>query len=107
MSKQIEALKAIASAHTSADMYTREYIITNFINPARAALADELEIFAGAFEAAAELRRLHEVNTELMEVLKTMPHPEHHTGVTHLTHDWYEWDNRRRAVIAKATGEQS
>ena len=33
-------------------------------------LADELEIFAGAFDAAAELRRLHKENQELFRALE-------------------------------------
>ena len=47
-------------------------------------------------EAATELRRLHEVNAELLEALKTIyaGHPEH---VYHIA----------RAAIAKAEGEQA
>ncbi len=39
MTDTIKTLQAIAAAHVDCDMYSREYIITTFINPARAALA--------------------------------------------------------------------
>jgi hypothetical protein len=41
----------------------------NTQQPEALQLANELEIFAGAFEAAAELRRLHSVNAELLDAL--------------------------------------
>ena len=42
----------------------------NTQQPEALQLANELEIFAGAFEAAAELRRLHSVNAELLKSLE-------------------------------------
>ena len=48
-------------------------------------------------EAAAELRRLHEVNQELLEALK---------DVMYWDNGKPEWDVAR-AAIAKATGEQA
>lgn len=51
-------------------------------------------------EAAHALRCHH----ELLEALQTMPHPEYRTGITNLTDEWCEWDAKRRAAIAKATG---
>ena len=60
-------------------------------------LADELEIFAGAFDAAAELRRLHEANQELMHWLKYIQ-AQTHIGHIHDT---------ASAAITKATGENT
>lgn len=53
-------------------------------------------------EAAEELRRLHEVNQEMLEVLKEV----------YTTCDWHGDDGQEammkaREVIAKATGEQT
>ena len=48
--------------------------------------------------AAAELRRLHAVNTELLEALKAMLE---NRG------DYTELRDTARAAIAKATGEQT
>ena len=70
-------------------------------------LADDLEESAlPTFiieDAAAELRRLHKVNTELLEALKAM--------LTHMGMDEDEWNkptfDQARAAIAKATGEQA
>ena len=69
--------------------------------PEAVILAHRLALL-GDQEAAAELRRLHAVNAELLEVLETI--------VDHLT----QTDNRSiwhlmpgvRAAIAKATGEK-
>lgn len=47
--------------------------------------------------------RLIAAAPDLIELLQTMPHPEHRTGITHLTDEWCEWDAKRRAAIAKAT----
>ena len=67
-------------------------------------LADELHgtIKTGYWEAAAELRRLHEVNQELLEACKRF------SGVMNLL--GFENDPTAefgRAAIAKATGGQS
>ncbi|MEY2870423.1 MAG: hypothetical protein RLZZ146_346 [Bacteroidota bacterium] len=45
--------------------------------------------YRGTHEAAAELRRLHEVNQELLEALMECP----------------VWGNKAQIAIAKATGE--
>ncbi len=50
-------------------------------------------------KAAAELRRLHEVNAELVEALELILPP---SG----TYDGIVWIAKARAAIAKATGEQ-
>jgi len=73
-------------------------------------LADELDgtVKTGYWEAAAELRRLHEVNTELLESLKyllkavewTETKPVHH--LTSLGRGMA----KAKIAIAKATGEQ-
>ena len=49
-------------------------------------------------KAAAELRRLHAVNTELLEALKAMLENKG---------DYTELRDTARAAIAKATGEQA
>jgi predicted nucleic acid-binding protein len=49
-------------------------------------------------DALNELRRLHEVNTELVEVLKDILSWEENEEMT-----WYP---KARAALAKATGEQ-
>jgi hypothetical protein len=49
-------------------------------------------------EAAAELRRLHEVNAELVEALKDILSWEENEEMT-----WYP---KARAALAKAAGEQ-
>lgn len=54
-------------------------------------------------EAAAELRRLHEVNQELLEALKKMVECSH-TGNVCLCADASQ---KAYAAIAKATGEQA
>ncbi len=61
-------------------------------------IADDMDDI-GEHQAAAELRRLHEVNTQLVEALKDIiADPE-----TQLSkEDW----SRAKAAIAKATGEQ-
>ena len=54
----------------------------------------------------AELRRLHEVNTELLEALKEIVSIEDQMYGS----DWVEIEQARsiaRAAIAKATGEQA
>ena len=65
-------------------------------------LADILQYKIPSIEcleiAAAELRRLHEVNTELVEVLKDILSWEENEEMT-----WYP---KARAALAKATGEQ-
>jgi mevalonate kinase len=50
-------------------------------------------------QAAAELRRLHEVNQELLEALKEIMSWEENEQMT--------WAQKARAAIAKATGEQA
>ena len=64
-------------------------------------LADELEKYTYDFEwhstAADELRRLHEVNAELVEAL---------TGVVRVADRATVEFDAAKAVIAKATGEQ-
>ena len=63
-------------------------------------LADELEKYTYDFEwhstAADELRRLHEVNAELVEALKDILSWEENEEMT-----WYP---KARAALAKATG---
>jgi hypothetical protein len=63
-------------------------------------LADELDktrdIQARAWDAAKELRRLHEVNAELVEALKDILSWEENEEMT-----WYP---KARAALAKATG---
>ena len=41
-------------------------------HPEALRLADALEKHSGIYQAAAELRRLHEVNTELLETLEKL-----------------------------------
>lgn len=77
-------------------------------------LADELEKYAYDFEwhstAAAELRRLHEVNAELVEALRLMNIECQH--LHHAKKDQHGYDvacsvvERIKTSIAKATGEQ-
>ena len=63
-------------------------------------------VYSNAHETIANAR-LIAAAPELLEMLQTMPHPEYRTGITNLTDEWYEWDAKRRAAIAKATGEQA
>jgi len=49
-------------------------------------------------EAAKELRRLHEVNRELLEALE---------WIVRVNATDYEYQQKARAAIAKATGEQA
>ncbi len=77
-------------------------------------LADELEKYTYDFEwhstAADELRRLHEVNAELVEALRLMNIECQH--LHHAKKDQHGYDvacpvvERIKASIAKATGEQ-
>ena len=57
-------------------------------------------------QAAAELRRLHEVNQELLEVLKeaadALETASNDSGV-----NFYQYAKEARAAIAKATGERA
>jgi len=68
-------------------------------------LADEMERVAEydhQIQAAAELRRLHEVNQELLELVGDV--------LAFVENDWnvpIELINAARAAIAKATGEQT
>lgn len=64
-------------------------------------LADKLEAkdFPPRRAAAAELRRLHEVNAELVEALKRLS-----LYVAYNGDDWVQ--REAKAAIAKATGEQ-
>lgn len=64
------------------------------------------------FKAAAELRRLHELNQELLGALQSMavafapPEFEREGASDEYLMDWFpEW-TKARAAIAKATGEQ-
>jgi len=70
-------------------------------------LADVLDTTADfqmrAREAAVELRRLHEVNQELLEALKTVMGDVNHGQ--HMT--WEQRCKQARAAINKATGEQA
>jgi hypothetical protein len=70
-------------------------------------LADELDktrdIQARAWDAAKELRRLHEVNAELLGIFKRIRHEQGFAcecGIEDATWELIE------AAIAKATGEQ-
>ena len=60
----------------------------------------------GDTEAAAELRRLHEVNQELLEALKeaadALETASNDGGV-----NFYQYAKEARAAINKATGEQA
>ena len=51
-------------------------------------------------EAAAELRRLHEVNVELMKALAAALDLPFEDDVA-----WFEWRDRAEAALAKAQGE--
>lgn len=66
-------------------------------------LADALETLSPLErEAAAQLRRLHEVNQELLEaLLRIMRHIPSDFGGASFSDDW--WKAQR--IIAKATGE--
>lgn len=55
------------------------------------------------YKAAAELRRLHEVNAELLEALKVLAIAANRMCHSSLTSSIYQ----ARAAIAKATGEQA
>lgn len=78
-------------------------------------LADELaqrwseNMVCPELEAAAELRRLHEANAELLEALKGLDEAYCRAG-SPLTRDERTEDRKRlisaREAIAKATGEQ-
>jgi hypothetical protein len=58
-------------------------------------------------EAAAELRRLHEVNAELVEALKNIASANPSRWDEEVRDQFQEWaQNRARYAIAKATGEQ-
>ena len=79
------------------------------VKPDALRLADEIEwIAAGKAgkETAAELRRLHEVNQELLEALKeaadALEIASNGGGV-----NFYQYAKETRAVIIKATGEQA
>jgi hypothetical protein len=72
-------------------------------------LADRLDLWGDQgdlLEAAAELRRLHEVNQELLEALKeaadALEIASNGGGV-----NFYQYAKEARAAIAKATGEQA
>ena len=59
----------------------------------------------GQTQAAAELRRLHDLNQELLEALKLI---EHATAPTHDDGAYHENAHElARAAITKATGEQA
>ena len=58
--------------------------------------------YRGTHEAADELRRLHEVNQELLKALKEMLR-SHEVGVQMAGRGL----DKARAAIAKATGEQA
>ena len=66
-------------------------------------LADFLDHLQGCAEAADELRRLHEVNAELLSACQLIDslHPQNDS-----TTDWNVAFNKVHAAIAKATGEQ-
>ena len=82
-------------------------------------LADELDgtVKTGYWEAAAELRRLHSVNAELLEALKWMvanddtnegDDPVERLGGqswNEYNSYWLDGLNKARLAIAKATGE--
>jgi hypothetical protein len=58
-------------------------------------------------KAAAELRRLHEVNAELVEELKNIANANPSKWDAEVRDQFQQWaQNRARAAIAKATGEQ-
>ena len=58
--------------------------------------------------SAKELRRLHEVNTELLEALKEIVDVNPRLWDADVRDQFEPWaKNRARAAIAKATGEQA
>lgn len=58
-------------------------------------------------QAAAELRRLHQVNAELVEELKNIANANPSKWDAEVRDQFQQWaQNRARATIAKATGEQ-
>ena len=70
-------------------------------------LADEMSKYCitdeSVLQTATELRRLHEVNQELLEVLQNLCEAADNGHVASYSNLWDE----ARAVIAKATGEQA
>ncbi len=57
--------------------------------------------------AAAELRRLHEVNAELVAELQNIANADPRKWDAEVRDQFQQWaQNRARAAIAKATGEQ-
>ena len=76
-------------------------------------LADLLDLGGDAtrpnhWEAAIELRRLHEVNQELLEALKCIVDVNPELWDADVRDQFEPWaKNRARAAIAKATGEQA
>lgn len=83
-----------------------EYYMTQ---PLALRLADWFEKNDASFEkqnkAAAELRRLHEVNAELLEMLQEAVSM---LGSRLIKDTFgYEWHDKTYAVIAKATGEHN
>ena len=76
------------------------------LQPKALRLADELEMWTKGEPAAEELRRLHEVNTELLEALRGAIRDAEYIGsdgwMTGLMHS--EEYKAAVAAIAKATG---
>ncbi len=71
-------------------------------------LANELEIFSGAFDAAAELRRLYEANQVMLEALK-LAEKSLVSFVSDISdHGWSQsdMDNLDTVTAAIAKGEQ-
>jgi hypothetical protein len=70
-------------------------------------LANGLEKIYGLKSEAAELRRLHQVNAELVEELKSIASANPRKWDEEVRDQFQEWaQNRARAAIDKATGEQ-
>ena len=68
-------------------------------------LADDLEKHVGgniAFRSAAELRRLHEVNQELVEALEQITKVEYQSPVTM----YQAMEDIAKAALAKARGTE-
>jgi hypothetical protein len=62
--------------------------------------------YRSELKAAAELRRLHQVNAELVEELKNIANANPSKWDAEVRDQFQQWaQNRARATIAKATGE--
>ena len=98
MDKQPKALELAAVLDAPEEHYPG-----NFDTPQRA----NAMLLCLAQEAADELRRLHEVNAELVEELRNIASAKPREWDAEVRDQFQQWaQNRARAAIAKATGEQ-